>query len=222
MKTEKTKKLVIVGGGSLGCETAWLIEEMIEAGAPVAIAGFVDDSTVKQGKKFAGYKVLGPVSWLKGKGREYKAVIALGLPLDKMKISKLLKSYGVDLFSVVHPGTTIGKGSVIGKGSIIFPQVALSVNVKIGNCVLLNPGITISHDVVIGDCCLIGSGVHMAGKAVVGRGCEIGTGTNIIPEIRIGAGSIVGAGAVVVRDLPAGVVAVGVPAKPIRKIRRRK
>ena len=38
------------------------------------------------------------------------------------------------------------------------------------------------------------------------------------PDVSIGADTVVGAGAVVVGDLPAGVVAVGVPAKPVREI----
>jgi sugar O-acyltransferase (sialic acid O-acetyltransferase NeuD family) len=222
MKAEKKKNLVIIGAGNLGGEAAWLVEEMIAAGAPVTLAGFVDDSPGMEGKKIAGLKVLGPLSWLKGKGPGYQAVLAVGAPAPKRKIAKILKSFRVELFTVIHPRAVIGKGSVIGRGSIIFPQVTLSVNVKIGKGVLLNPGITLSHDVMIGDWCLIGSGAHLAGKVAVDRECEIGTGVSIIPGVRVGAEAIVGAGAAVVRELAPGVVAVGVPARPIKKIDRGK
>ena len=40
----------------------------------------------------------------------------------------------------------------------------------------------------------------------------------VCPGVTIGDDTVVGAGAVVTRDLPAGVVAAGVPAKPIREI----
>lgn len=44
----------------------------------------------------------------------------------------------------------------------------------------------------------------------------IGFGVTIVGDVRIGKGAIVGAGAVVTRDLPPGMICVGVPAKPIK------
>ncbi len=46
----------------------------------------------------------------------------------------------------------------------------------------------------------------------------IGTGATILPGVRVGKNSIVGAGSVVTKDVPEGVVVVGVPAKEIRKV----
>jgi acetyltransferase-like isoleucine patch superfamily enzyme len=44
----------------------------------------------------------------------------------------------------------------------------------------------------------------------------IGTGAIILPGVTIGQGSVVGAGAVVTRDIPAGVVVAGNPARVVR------
>jgi maltose O-acetyltransferase len=44
----------------------------------------------------------------------------------------------------------------------------------------------------------------------------LGGGVIVGPGVTIGTNSVVGAGAVVVRDLPANVVAVGIPARVIR------
>lgn len=46
----------------------------------------------------------------------------------------------------------------------------------------------------------------------------LGGGVVICPGVTIGADTVVGAGAVVTRDLPAGVVAAGVPARVLREI----
>lgn len=46
----------------------------------------------------------------------------------------------------------------------------------------------------------------------------IGMGVIVLPGVTIGEGSVIGAGAVVTKDIPPNTLAVGSPAKPIRKI----
>jgi len=49
-------------------------------------------------------------------------------------------------------------------------------------------------------------------------GVWLGGGVIVLPGVTIGEGTVVGAGSVVTRDLPAGVVAVGSPARVVRTI----
>jgi maltose O-acetyltransferase len=51
---------------------------------------------------------------------------------------------------------------------------------------------------------------------IIGKNCWIGAGTIILPGVTIGDGAVVGAGSVVTKDLPAEIICVGVPAKPIK------
>jgi maltose O-acetyltransferase len=53
---------------------------------------------------------------------------------------------------------------------------------------------------------------------VIGDNVWLGGGAIVLPGVTIGADTVVGAGAVVVRDLPAGVVAVGNPARIVREL----
>jgi maltose O-acetyltransferase len=53
---------------------------------------------------------------------------------------------------------------------------------------------------------------------VIGDNVWLGGGVIVCPNVAIGDDTVVGAGAVVTRDLPAGVVAAGVPARVIREI----
>ena len=52
----------------------------------------------------------------------------------------------------------------------------------------------------------------------IGRNCWIGAGAIILPGVTVGENTVVGAGSVVTKDLPQDVVAVGNPARVLRKI----
>ncbi|MET8308905.1 MULTISPECIES: sugar O-acetyltransferase [unclassified Micromonospora] len=52
----------------------------------------------------------------------------------------------------------------------------------------------------------------------IGDNVWLGGGAIVLAGVTIGANTVVGAGAVVTRDLPANVVAVGNPARPVRQL----
>jgi acetyltransferase-like isoleucine patch superfamily enzyme len=52
---------------------------------------------------------------------------------------------------------------------------------------------------------------------VVEQRAAIGSGAVVLGGVRIGAGALIGAGAVVSRDVPAGAVVAGVPARALRR-----
>ena len=61
-------------------------------------------------------------------------------------------------------------------------------------------------------------GWESAAPISIGDNVWLGAGAIVCPGVSIGEDTVVGAGAVVVRDLPAGVVAAGVPARVLREI----
>ena len=48
--------------------------------------------------------------------------------------------------------------------------------------------------------------------------CWIGGGAVLCPGVTVGRGTVIGAGSVVTKDIPAGVVAVGNPCRPLRAL----
>jgi acetyltransferase-like isoleucine patch superfamily enzyme len=87
--------------------------------------------------------------------------------------------------------------------------------------------INAKHGVVLEDFVQIGSHCSIyslstiddkTGPVVLKRNCRIGTHSSVMPNVIVGENSIVGAHSYVIRDIPANVVAFGVPAKVIRAL----
>jgi len=95
----------------------------------------------------------------------------------------------------------------------------IPIATKIGGGLLIpHPnGVIIHPDSIIGVNCLILQQVTLAntsaGAPVIEGHVDIGAGAKILGAIRIEAHARIGANAVVVRDVPAGAVAKGVPAR---------
>lgn len=86
-------------------------------------------------------------------------------------------------------GIDIGAGSLIGHNAVIT---------------------TLNHDLAPSR----RADMHPA-PVVIGRGVWFGANVTVLPGITIGDGAVIGAGAVVTKDVPAGAVVVGVPAKQV-------
>jgi sugar O-acyltransferase (sialic acid O-acetyltransferase NeuD family) len=104
------------------------------------------------------------------------------------------------------------------EGADIFPNTFLGPNIQIGVGTLINTRSNIHHDTIIGDFCDIAPSAILLGGVVVGDCTFIGSGATILPRIKIGNNVIIGAGSVVNSDIPSNVIALGVPAKVVKKI----
>ena len=104
---------------------------------------------------------------------------------------------------------TLGEGIVVAAGCILTNQI------RIGNHAHINLDCTISHDADFEDFATLAPGVHVSGYVTLGEGSYLGTGSNIIDRKTIGGWSVIGAGSVVTKDVPAGEVWAGVPAKEV-------
>jgi maltose O-acetyltransferase len=109
---------------------------------------------------------------------------------------------------------TIGVRSFVNFGGTILDGAAVTIgdDVQIGPSVQL---LTATHPL---DAAERASGWECARPIVIGSGAWLGGGVIVGPGVTVGERTVVGAGAVAVRDLPAGVVAVGNPARVIRHL----
>lgn len=117
------------------------------------------------------------------------------------------------------------------------PEIRIGNNVSVGmychiaciNRVIIQDGVLIGSKVLITDHMHGNIGEEMEkkpvdrrlfskGSVIIEENVWIGDGVCVMPNVKIGKNSIIGANAVVTKNIPSNSVAVGIPAKVIRKI----
>lgn len=149
-----------------------------------------------------------------------------------VKLGKNVKIYHPGLVNLY--GCKIGSGSVVGAFVEIGKNVVIGKRVKIQAFAYIPEGVTIEDEVIISPhVCFINdkyprstnpNGTLQKGKdwevirTLVCKKASIGANATILCGVTVGEGALVGAGSVVTRDVPAWTIALGNPARVIRKI----
>jgi sugar O-acyltransferase (sialic acid O-acetyltransferase NeuD family) len=213
------QNIVILGAGGFGREVLDIMIAQNKVSKRWKILGFVDENPKLKGKVLNGYRVLGSFDWFSEVDpKEINVVCAIGDNVSKKKVVEKAKGLGLRFANVVHPSVIMTEFVTLGEGVIICAGCILTNQITIGNHVIINLDVTIGHDSIIEDFCTLSPGVHISGRNKIGEGANVGTGAVTIQGIAIGRWSIIGAGAVVVQDIPDKVIAVGIPAKPIKQV----
>ncbi|CEK10229.1 acyltransferase [Legionella hackeliae] len=147
-----------------------------------------------------------------------------------------MKRLGIKKFKYFHPTASFRAGA----------YAVCCSKISIGAHVTIRPGTMLFADpreggagIHIEEHALIGSGVHMyvnnhrfsdttrviaeqgwepSKPIILKKGCWIGANAILLPGVTIGQNSVVGAGSIVTKDVPDFCVAVGAPAKIIKRL----
>lgn len=177
---------------------------------------FVDDAEIKETKdpRHAVY------SFEEAKERyreDLELVIGVGEPAVRELLYNKVKADGLRVATLIHPGVYIDETTEIGEGVVICEGCTVTCNVRIAENTYVQPHSMIGHDICIGKHCVISANTEIGGANVIGDRVYLGFLSGTKEGITIGSDTICSAGAIVFRSLPDNVIAVGNPARIMKR-----
>lgn len=210
------KNIYILGAGGFGREVLSLLTDL---GRENKVQGFLEENCERKGELINGKPVY-DLSILNDLDKDkIRLVCAIGTPLRERIIEKT-KEMGFIFETIIHPSVILSKWVEVGEGCIICAGNILTNQIMILDHVILNLGCIIGHDVNIGSYTTISPGVSVSGHVSIGNSCFLGVGAIISNNLSIGNSAFVGAGSLVSKDIPDNVLAMGMPARPLKKLKR--
>lgn len=120
---------------------------------------------------------------------------------------------------MIREKTIIGDHVSVGTGTIIEGNCTIGSDVSLQSLVYIPTGVIIEDGVFIGPNAVLTNdpypphgGDNLKGP-VIKKNASVGANATLLPGVVIGEGALVAAGSVVTKDVPAGMLAIGSPAR---------
>ncbi len=214
------KHIVILGAGGNSLAIADAIVA-INAAAPAQpvyeLVGFLDDLPENQGRRVLGFPVVGRIAdahrWphcqfingiasVESFRKKAGAIARAGMPRERFE-------------TIVHPSAVVARDARVGVGCAIMANSVVCAEASVDDHVIMLQNSSINHHARIGRFVTLSAGVTVLGAVDVGDGAFLSGGVSIAPYIKVGAGALIGLGSTVIRDVAAGSVVVGNPAREL-------
>lgn len=215
------KKVVVMGGLGSGLIASSIIDELPD----VELLGFLNDG-YSIGTKLGDFKkvevignsndvhkfiknddvyVLLAYKTMKKEKEMWNNYLKMNIPRDKF-------------INIIHPQTVIPYDYCsIGNGILMAANVHLSPDVTISdNCIVFGNTL-IGHNTFLGKYVTVANNASIGADIVIGNASHIGSNCTIRQGVKIGDYSLIGMGSLILHDVPENTIAVGSPARIIKK-----
>ena len=207
----------VYGGGGLGIETMDILSDylsVVEDSSWDCL--FVVDNP--QCSRLMGKEV---VSWSSCRHGS-RVSIAVGEPFLRATLAAKCLDRGLELASIISPRAYVSSEAMVSNGVIVGPFASIQANAVIGSNVAINTQAIIGHHVRVDEHSVISSQANLGGASTVGSSSYIGMGALIKENVNIGSGVIIGMGSVLYKNISDSLIALGNPARPVKKNDERK
>lgn len=179
--------------------------------AGLTISRILDDNESSQGTEILGVPVTGRIAEFK----DGPAFIGIGSNIIRSRLDAAFPS--AEWAVIIHPASFVDPTVDVGPGTLICAGAVVQPECVLGRHVIINTSSSVDHECHIASYAQVAPGAHLGGRITLGEGAMAGIGSSIHQGSKMGAWSTLGGGAFLKGSLDEGVVAVGIPARPLVK-----
>ena len=145
-----------------------------------------------------------------------------------VRLARFINLYGCEIGDETKIGTfvEIQKNAIVGRRCKISSHSFICEGVVIEDNVFIGHGVMFINDsyprATTADGNLQTEADWKVERTTIKRGASVGSGATILANVTVGEHAMVGAGSVVTKDVPAGAVVAGNPAKVLRYVEESK
>jgi len=177
---------------------------------------FIDDSP--QGDEFYGAKLFNfPTALDKFDLTSLEISIANGEPAIKKALYDRVNHAGAKLATLIDHTAIVSPTAKLGTGVTVSAYCFISSSAVLGDNTILNTNALVGHDTILGENCVLSSAVNIGGNCSIGESTYVGMGAQVKQGTVVGKEVIVGMGSIVHNDIQDGMIALGNPARPMRR-----
>ena len=208
--------VLIIGAGGLGRVVMSQALRDYGCGREWTVAGFLDTRPPSSFPEEIASLIFGdPMNF---QPRPYELFIpAVGDPRLRQKFVVSLVSRGAKIIGL-RTSVEFGPRCVIGN-STFGRDATVGPDCTIGDYGFFDKSCSIGHDVHLGQYVHVGVNVVVAGNVRIGNRVVLHSGSMVARGVTIGDDAEVGLGAVVLKDVPAGALVLGNPARIVKSTR---
>ncbi len=211
------ERLLILGASG----HARVLIDIVEKQGVCDIIGLLDPRHAELPERM-GYPVLGPDEMLAALVAEH-GITCLLLAIGENRLRRRVAQYAskacpaLGFHTAIHPDSSLARDVKLGEGTVVMAGARINSGCRVGRHAILNTNCSLDHESRLGDFASMGPNTASGGNCDIGEEAMIGIGANLLPGVTVGARTQVGGGATVTRDLPDDCVAVGTPARTVKR-----